>query len=354
MTGMTLGVCKETVPGERRVALVPESVASVEALGLAVVVESGAGAQSWRPDDLYRKAGAGIVTPEELIDRSDIVVGVRPPNLPVGSRFRRRQIVMALLDPLHMPFRVRDWADAGVTSIGLDLAPQTSVLARRMDAVASQGRLAGYKAALLAADRLDRPLPDTVPTSPGPARVLVLGSGDAAREAAGTLRRLGAEVRVRDDVLPGPQGAGEPGPGPLTGLDVLITAVRPRRGRPPPLLVTARDLAGMGPGSVVVDTAVGPDGGNVEGARPERSGVVGPGVTLIGAGRLPEDIPVAASAAYARNVIALLDYIVRDGDLWIDPDDPVQDAMTVTHDGFVHAQDVWQLILDQTAVAGMP
>ncbi|WP_372404470.1 NAD(P) transhydrogenase subunit alpha [Streptomyces luteireticuli] len=343
MTGLTVGVCRETAPGERRVALVPESVRPLQALGLAVAVESGAGAAARWPDEGYRRAGADIVTPDELLDRSDILVGVRPPNLPAGRRLRRGHTLIALLDPVRIPFRVRDWADAGVTSIGLDLAPEGSVLARPMDAVASQGRLAGYKAALLAADRLDRPLHATADASSRPARVVVLGADEAAQEAAATLRRLGAEVALRGREA-----------GPLAGVDALVTTVRPRRGRPPPLLVTDRDLADMRPGSVVVDVAAGADGGNVEGVRPGCTGIAGTGVALIGAGRLPEDIPAAASRAYARNAGALLEYVVRDDGLWIDPDDPVQHAMVVTHGGLVHDRDVWRLILEQTAVAGLP
>ncbi|RLU89222.1 NAD(P) transhydrogenase subunit alpha [Streptomyces griseocarneus] len=346
MTGLTVGACRETAPGERRVALVPESVRPLEGLGLglglAVAVESGAGTPSGWPDDLYRRAGADVVALDELLDRSDILVGIHPPNLPAGRKFRRGQVLVALLDPLRIPFRVRDWADAGVTSIGLDLAPEASVLARPMDAVASQGRLVGYKAALLAADRLDRPLHAIADTSLRPARALVLGVDIAAEEATATLSRLGAEVRVHGRE-----------PGPLAGLDVLVTTLRPRRG-PPPLLVTARDLAGMRTGSVVVDVTAGDDGGNVEGVRPGNTSVVGPGITLIGAGRLPADIPAAASTAYARNVVALVEHIVRDDGLWIDLDDPVQRAMVVTHDSLVHDQDVWRLILEQTAVAGLP
>ncbi|MEU1673058.1 NAD(P) transhydrogenase subunit alpha [Streptomyces roseifaciens] len=344
-----MGVYRETAPGERRVALLPESIRAVAGLGLTVLVESGAGALSFRSDTRYRESGAGIVRLDELLDRSDVLVGVRPPNLPVGRCLRRGQLVIALLDPMHMPFRVRGWADGGVTALGLDLAPENSVLARPMDAVASQGRLAGYKAALLAADHLDRPLPDTAGAAPGPAHALVLGTDDTARAAAETLRRLGADVRTGDAGLLGPSAAGR-----LIDTDLIVTAVRPRRGRPPPVLVTASDLADMRPGAVVVDTAAGPDGGNVEGVEAEGSSTVGGGATLIGAGRLAEGIPAAASAAYAGNVGALLEYLVRDGELWIDADDPVQKAMLVTHDSLVRARDVWQLILEQTAVAGLP
>ncbi|WP_327134815.1 NAD(P) transhydrogenase subunit alpha [Streptomyces sp. NBC_01343] len=348
---LIVGVCGENAPGERRVALVPDAVGAVQALGLEVLVESGAGAASWLPDLLYRQSGARVATRDELLHRADILVGVRPPAFPAGHRFRHGQVLIALLDPLRVPFDVRRWADEGVTAIGLDLAPDTSVLARPMDAVASQDRLAGYKAALLAADRFGHPLSGTVvPAAPREVRALVLGSDAAARQAADTLRRLGATVAVDDSAPPyGPRFSGL-----VAGADIVITTVRPRLGLRPPVLVTARAMAGMRPGSVIIDTAAGPDGGNVEGVLPESTMTVGPGVTLIGAGRLPERIPQAASATYAHNVTALLGHLVRDGALLIDPADPVQAAMLVTHGNMVLHKGVWQLIVEQTAVAGLP
>ncbi|MFI1147775.1 NAD(P) transhydrogenase subunit alpha [Streptomyces sp. NPDC020817] len=351
MAPMIVGVCGEDAPGERRVALVPDAVGAVQALGLEVLVESGAGAASWLPDLLYRQSGARVATRDELLHRADILVGVRPPAFPPGRRFRHGQVLIALLDPLRVPFDVRRWADEGVTAIGLDLAPDTSVLARPMDAVASQDRLAGYKAALLAADRFGHPLSGTVvPAAPREVRAVILGSGAAARQAADTLRRLGATVAVDDSAPPyGPRFSGL-----VAGADIVITTVRPRRGLRPRVLVTARAMAGMRPGSVIIDTAAGPDGGNVEGVLPESTMTVGPGVTLIGAGRLPERIPQAASATYARNVTALLGHLVRDGALLIDPADPVQAAMLVTHGNMVLHKGAWQLIVEQTAVAGLP
>ncbi|MFJ3927073.1 NAD(P) transhydrogenase subunit alpha [Streptomyces sp. NPDC090022] len=349
MIPMTLGICRETAPGEQRVALVPDAVHAVQALGLNVLVETGAGAAAWMPDRLYRHAGADVATHTELYARADILVGVRPPFPPATSRFRRGQILIALLDPLDIPFHVRRWADEGVTAIGLDLAPDTSVLARPMDAVASQGRLAGHEAALLAADRFGRPLSGTAsPDFPEPARALVIGADATARQAADTLHSLGADVQAGDAVL------GTPGPSLPEHADIVITAVRLRPPLRPPVLVTAQAIARMRPGSVIVDTAVGPDGGNVEGARPEATTTLAPGVTVIGAGRLPESIPRPASIAYTHNVTALLEHIVCDGDLLIDPADPIMAAMMVTHGTLVLQEAVWRLILDQTALAGLP
>ncbi|MFH8787027.1 hypothetical protein [Streptomyces roseoverticillatus] len=214
MTGMTVGVRRETFPGERRAALVPESVGAVQGSGLDVVVGSGAGALCRLPGDLYRSAVPASLCP------TDFSTG-----------------------------RTSSW----------EYAP---------NAVASQARLTGHKAALLAAGCLDRPLPDTVgPVPSGPARALVLGAGEAAQLAADTLRSLGAAVSISDRCPPEMPAAHEAETGSPADADILITTVRPRSGRPPPVLVTAREPAGMRAGAAVVDTAAGPDGGNVEGRR---------------------------------------------------------------------------------------
>ncbi|WP_314251721.1 NAD(P) transhydrogenase subunit alpha [Streptomyces sp. DSM 40907] len=350
MSPLTVGVCRETAPGENRVALVPDLVGRAQALGLHVLVESGAGASAAMPDHLYRKAGADVAARDALFARADILVGVRPPVLPAGCRFRRGQVLVALLDPLVIPFQVRRWADEGLTTIGLDLAPDALVAAHPMDAAASQGRLVGHQAALLAADRFGRPLSGAPePGSPRAARACVIGSGAAARQAAETLHRLGARVRVVDD----PEH-NQLSPFLLGDVDIVVAAVRPRTEGRPPVLVTAQAVAGMRPGSVVIDTAAGPDGGIVEGVRPEGMSTAGPGITVIGAGRLLEHIPRAASTAYARNATALLEHIVRDGTLQIDPADPVLARMIVTHGSLVLHRAVWQLILDRTALAGLP
>ncbi|MEW1636826.1 hypothetical protein AB0469_22455 [Streptomyces sp. NPDC093801] len=349
MSSLTVGVCRETAPGENRVGLVPDLVGPARALGPHVLVEAGAGASASMPDGLFRAAGAQIATREAVIARADILVGVRPPVLPTGCRFRQGQVLIALLDPLSIPFQVRRWADEGLTAIGLDLVPDTPE-AHPMDAAASQGRLIGHQAALFAADRFGRPLSGTPGRgSPGAARACVIGSGGAARQAAETLRGLGARVRAVD----GPEGGQVP-PFLLEGVDIVVATVRPGRERRPPVRVTARAMAGMRPGAVAVDTAAGPEGGLVEGVRAEGVTTTASGVTVMGVGRLLEHIPAAASTAYARNVTALLGRIVRDGTLRIDPADPALAAMIVTRGSLVLHRAVWQRILDQTALAGLP
>ncbi|MEV0416317.1 hypothetical protein AB0I68_37635 [Streptomyces sp. NPDC050448] len=345
---MTLGVCRETAPGDRRVALVPGDVLTAEALGLRVLVEAGAGDGVGLPDLAYRAAGADVVARTE-VTQADVVVGLRPPVPPPGARFRQGQVLVALVDPFRAPFQVRWWADAGLSVIGLDLVPEGSDEARALDAAASLERLAGYKAALLAAELLDRPVPGAWgPGSPvAAAGALVIGWGPAAGEAARTLRGCGADVHTDD----GRPGGGSPG---LEGMDIVVTAVRARLQGRPPTLVTARALAGMRPGSVVVDLAVGPEGGNVAGARAGTVSTAGRGVVVAGVGRLAEQLPRAASDAFSQHVLALLERIVTDSTLWIDPEDPVLSTVLVTHQSLVHRQDVRRAVLGQTAVAGLP
>ncbi|MFB7462951.1 NAD(P) transhydrogenase subunit alpha [Streptomyces sp. NPDC056224] len=343
---MALGVCRESAPGDRRVALVPRAVREVQAMGLDVLVECGAGEGAGLPDRAYRAAGAKVVTRSEVLSKAAVVAGIR---VPVGCAFRRGQAVVALVDPMSALFQVRRWADEGLTVIGLDLVPEDPAAARAFDAVASLDRLAGYKAALLAADLLDRPVP--AGRTPGfcsaAARVLVIGRGTAALQAAQTLRDLGAEVFTGDSR----PGGGAPGP---ETMDVVIaTAGSGYRGRPP-TLVTARSLAGMRPGSVVVDLSAGPDGGTVAGVRAGAVSTAGRGVVVAGAGRLAEQLPRAASEAFSHHVVALLHHAVSDGELWIDPADPALAAVLLTHGGLVRQPDVWRSILTETAAAGLP
>lgn len=329
----------------------PDLVGPARALGPRVFVEAGAGASASMADGLFRAAGAQIATREAVIARADILVGVRPPVLPTGCRFRQGQVLIALLDPLSIPFQVRRWADEGLTAIGLDLVPDTPAEAHPMDAVASQGRLLGHQAALFAADRFGRPLSDTPGRgSPGAARACVIGSGGAARQAAETLRRLGARVRAVD----GPEGGQVP-PFLLEGVDIVV-ADRP-----------ARPGAGAaGPG----DRAG--DGGHASGGRRRRHRRRAgrrPCRRRSGRGRgdhgfrrhrhrrgpPPRTHPRSGfHGPYARNVTAPLGRIVRDGTLRIDPADPALAAMIVTHGSLVLHRAPWQRILDQTALAGLP
>jgi NAD(P) transhydrogenase subunit alpha len=283
---------------------------------------------------------------------------------------RAGQVVIGLLQPLTSPQLVRDLAAAKVTAISLDGLPRTLSRAQAMDAATSQANVAGYKAALVAADAYSGyfPMLMTAAGTVRPATVLVVGAGVAGLQAIGTARRLGAIVTgydVRDaaraDVLstgaafldlgPGVSAAGAGGYArELTDaerqaqqeamntaagrFDVVITTAQVP-GRRPPVLISRAALAAMQPGSVVLDLASSPLGGNVEGSVPGSTVVTGSGVTLIGAGDLPAAVPRAASTAYARNIAALLAHLIHDGQLHLETGDEITAGVLVTHDGEV-------------------
>ncbi len=361
----TIGVVRETAPGERRVALTPDGAERLTAAGFEILVEKDAGRLAWFDDDEYAAAGATVSTRSEVFANSWAVVCVnRPPDLaalPAG------RVLIGMLSPLGDPDAVRALAGAGVTAVGLELLPRTLSRAQAMDALTSQANIAGYKAVLLAAEAYPGyfPMLMTAAGTTRPARVLVIGAGVAGLQAIATARRLGAlvtgyDVReaARSDIastgatvldLPGPSGTGAGGYArALTGaeaqaqqaaldaavgaFDVVVTTAQVP-GRRPPELVSPRGLAGLRPGSVVVDLAAGPHGGNVAGSVPDATIVTAHGVTVIGAGNLPATVPRAASIAYSRNVSALLAVLAPGAVPTIDLTDEVQGGVVVTHDG---------------------
>ncbi|MCL6668021.1 NAD(P) transhydrogenase subunit alpha [Streptomyces panaciradicis] len=365
MPHVTVGAVRERAPGERRVALVPEAVTLLTRAGIDVLVETGAGSGAWFTDADYTEAGAGVVPADELYARADAVLCVGPPDAESARSLRAGQTLIGLLEPLRHPALVRELAERGVRTVSLDLLPRTLSRAQSMDALTSQANVAGYKAAVLAADSYDRffPMLTTAAGTMRPAQVLVLGAGVAGLQAIATARRLGAVVTAYD-VRPESRGEveslgarfldiqsqapGEPGAGQggyarelteeeqraqraaldahIARTDIVITTAQVP-GRKPPLLVTAAAVRGMKPGSVVVDLAASDLGGNVEGSEPDKTDVLAGGVTVIGAGRLPSAMATAASTAYARNLVALLRHLVRDGELVLDPADEITAAL---------------------------
>jgi NAD(P) transhydrogenase subunit alpha len=366
---MNVSVVKETAPGERRVALVPEAVAKLRTAGLEVLVESGAGDGAWFTDDSYAEAGASVVRRADAL-AADVVLMVGRPDAATVSALRSGQAIVGLLSPLTDPDLTSSLAAAGVTAISMDMIPRTLPRAQPMDALSSQANIAGYKAALVAATEFGRffPLLITAAGTARPARVLVLGVGVAGLQAIGTARRLGALVSAYD-VRPetrteaesvgatfielssvGPAG-GEGGyaraltddermaqqqelAAHIARHDVVITTAQVP-GRRPPLLVTDDALKAMAAGSVIVDMGASALGGNVVGSVPGQTIVTEHGVTIVGAGALPASMPAAASAMYARNVSALLLYLVKDGELALDPADELQAGVIVTSGGAV-------------------
>jgi NAD(P) transhydrogenase subunit alpha len=332
-----------------------------------VIVESGAGASAWFPDEEYAQAGASIVETERLYATADVLLCIDQPPV---ERLRGGQTVVGMLAPLLNPQRMAELAAKGVTAVSLDGLPRTLTRAQSMDALTSQSSVAGYRAVLVAANAFDRffPLLITAAGTSKPATVLVLGAGVAGLQAVGTARRLGAVVRAYD-VRPASKeevrslgaqfieltsvapGAGEGGYARaltdeeqaaqaaelaehIAKHDVVITTAQVP-GRRPPLMVTADTVKSMRAGSVIVDMAASDLGGNVEISKPGETIVTNNGVTVIGAGNLPAAMPTSASAAYARNISTLLVHLLSDGQVAIDLDDEIQHGVVITHGGSV-------------------
>ena len=386
---MRVAVVKESLPGERRVALVPETVQKLRQGGLEVLVEQGAGADAWFPDDSYTAAGATVTSTDDLYATADVVLTVTRPE---PGRLRAGQAVIGMLAPLTDPQFARTLAERGVTAISLDGLPRTLSRAQGMDALTSQANVAGYKAALMAADAYGRffPLLITAAGTARPAKLLVLGTGVAGLQAIGTARRLGAQVSGYDvrpaskgeveslgatfiELTSGVSAAGEGGyareltaeerdaqqaelAGHIARQDVVITTAQVP-GRRPPLLVTAEAVAAMAPGSVIVDMGSSPLGGNVAGSAPGEAVVTANGVTIIGAENLAASVPTAASNAYSRNISALLLHLAGDSaqdarELKIDTTDEIQAGVVVAHGGEVVHPAVAKLLAAESANQG--
>ncbi|HEU5471377.1 MAG TPA: Re/Si-specific NAD(P)(+) transhydrogenase subunit alpha [Actinophytocola sp.] len=345
-----VGVPRESSRGERRVALVPRVVERLTDLGLDVIIERGAGTGALIPDSAFENAGAQFGDPWQ----ADVVVKVAPPSAEEIGRLHEGAVLIGFLSPLAHPDVVASLTEAGVTGFAMEAVPRIS-RAQSMDALSSQANVAGYRAALLAAEELARfvPMLTTAAGTVPPAKALVLGAGVAGLQALATLRRLGAHTTgydVRPEVAEqvrsvgarwlslGIEAAGSGGYArelteaeraeqqdllskSITGFDIVITTAQVP-GRRAPTLVTADAVRGMRPGSVVVDLA-GESGGNCELTVPGQTVVVD-GVTIAAPLNLPADMPEHASELYARNVLSLLELLVdADGALAPDFDDQV-------------------------------
>jgi NAD(P) transhydrogenase subunit alpha len=376
---MKVGVAKETAPGEKRVALVPEVLGKLKAAGVDVLVETGAGGGAAIPDGAYEAAGAEIVPTDTLYERSDAILRVAKPSAEEVGRLRKGQAVIGFLAPLIDPALAKDLAAKGVTAISLDAIPRTLSRAQSMDALSSQANVGGYKAVLIAADAYGRyfPLLTTAAGTAKPANVLILGIGVAGLQAIGTAKRLGAVVKAYD-VRPETREQAESlgaqfvklkttidatGAGGyareltaeeraaqqaelnevIGGMDVVITTAQVP-GRKPPVLVTAEAVGKMQPGSVIVDMAASTLGGNCELSKVGETVVTPNGVTIIAPENLPASMPAGASAFYARNISALLLGMVKDGALNLDFEDEVTKSTVITKDGAVVSDAVNKLL----------
>jgi len=372
---MIVGVVRESYPGERRVALVPTVIPHLAKAGLEVVIEAGAGVQAGFPDAEYAAKGAKILTNRaEVFRAADVVVQV----LCYGSNdqtgkadvpfLRRGQVLIGFLRPLGSLETIREIAETGVTSFSIEFMPRTT-RAQSMDALSSMGTICGYKAVLIAAGELPKifPMLTTAAGTITPARVLVIGAGVAGLQAIATARRLGAVVSAYD-LRPAAKEQVQSLGGRFVELpieakdaqdaggyakaqdedfyrrqrellgkvvannDVVITAaVVP--GKKSPVLVTREMVAGMAPGSVIVDLAA-ERGGNCEFTQAGKV-IVEHGVTIVGLFNLATAVPYHASQMYAKNITAFLAYMVKEGKLQLNLEDEIIQSTLVTLGGEV-------------------
>jgi NAD(P) transhydrogenase subunit alpha len=362
---MRIGVPKEIVEGERRVALVPEVARKLVGAGHEVLVQTGAGAEALIPDGQFADAGATVTDDLAAIWSCDVVAKVAPPSAEELVRLGRDGVLIGFLAPLSNGEGIRALAASGVTGFALEAVPRIS-RAQSMDALSSQSNIAGYRAALLGAQELGRfyPMLMTAAGTIRPAMVLVLGVGVAGLQAIATARRLGAVVQgfdvraaVKEQVeslgasfLEFDLGGDLEGEGgyakelsaegqvrqqelmaeAIGRVDVVITtALVP--GRRAPILVTEDAVRRMKPGSVVVDLA-GEAGGNCECSVPGET-VVRHDVKVMAPLNVPSSMAEHASQLYARNIEALLGLMVRDGELALDFEDEVIAGACVTRAG---------------------
>ena len=355
---MRVGVPKELEPDERRVALVPETASRLVAAGFEIAVERGAGAAASFPDETYSDAGAEVVGDAY---GTDGVVKVRKPNAEEVGRLRDGQLLIGFLEPLTDVEGISRLSERGVVAFAMESIPRIT-RAQPMDALSSQSTVSGYKAVVLAAERLPRffPMLMTAAGTVAPAKVLVLGAGVAGLQAIATAHRLGAVVAgfdvrpvVKEQVeslgatfldlgVMGEETAGgyareltedeqrlqqERLGERIPDYDVVITtALIP--GRPAPTLIPAAAVKGMRPGSVIVDLAA-EAGGNCELTEPG-SEVEREGVTIVGLTNVPATMPLHASQLYSRNVSALLQHLAPEGKLQLDFDDEITAGACVT------------------------
>jgi H+-translocating NAD(P) transhydrogenase subunit alpha len=376
--GTTVGIVSESLPGERRVAMTPGALSVLKKTNVELLMESGAGVAAGMPDAEYVEKGVRMARREDVFASSEVILQVRSlgANLQAGradlAHLRRGQAVIGFGEPLTSIDAARDLAERGVSFLSMELMPRIT-RAQSMDALSSMATIAGYKAALMAADSLPRmfPMLMTAAGTVAPAHVLVLGAGVAGLQAIATARRLGAVVSgydiraaVREQiesigarfvVLDVGEASAEDKGGYAKAMSedfyrrqreamanviaeqnvVITTAAVP--GKRAPILITREMVQRMPPGSVIVDIAA-ERGGNCELTRPGEV-VEERGVQIYGPVNLPSTIPYHASQMYARNIATFLKYLIKDGSFTLNQEDEIVRETLVTHAGeVVHAR----------------
>lgn len=385
-----LFVPRERRAHERRVAATPETVAKLVKLGCTVAVEHDAGTEAYIPDDAYREAGAEVVAGDrDQWSKADAVLKVAGPTVRADGTdeidlLAEGSLLIGLLAPYADLQRVRKLADAGVTSLAMELIPRIT-RAQSMDALSSQANVGGYKAVLVAAERLGTyfPMLMTAAGTIRPARVVIIGGGVAGLQALATAKRLGAVVEVSDirpavkeqveslgghfiDLPEMESGEGEGGYAKAVGEDfltkqreilterlaiadvVITTAQVP--GKKAPVLLTKEMVAAMKHGAVVVDLAA-EQGGNcalTQAGEEVESG----GVRIIGPINLPATVPLDASRVYSRNVLTLVEHLMSEEGLTIDPEDEITAGALLTLGSEIRNERVAEALAAETAQVG--
>ena len=379
---MVIAVPREVLPGENRVACVPDVASKLIKSGFQVQVEKDAGLNAGYTNEMYEKAGAKVVSLNELYSSADIVIKVqRPLDHPDAGKneldlFKAGTLLITFLYPLNYPELAKKCAEKKINVISMDMIPRTT-LAQKMDALSSQANIAGYKSVVMCADTLGKifPLMMTAAGTISPARVVIMGAGVAGLQALGTAKRLGAVVEVSDiraavkeevQSLGGKfievEGAADMQDAGgyakeaseeflkkqkdlifkhITEADIVITtALVP--GKKAPILVTEEMVKNMRPGSVVLDMAV-EFGGNCEVSEKGKK-VKKHGVTIIGEPNLPSLVPTHSSDMYSKNILSLIQHIGKEGKVDLKLDDEIVKGSLITHDGSVIHERIKALI----------
>ena len=379
---MVIAVPREVLPGENRVACVPDVASKLIKSGFQVQVEKDAGLNAGYTNEMYEKAGAKVVSLNELYSSADIVIKVqRPLDHPDAGKneldlFRAGTLLITFLYPLNYPELAKKCAEKKINVISMDMIPRTT-LAQKMDALSSQANIAGYKSVVMCADTLGKifPLMMTAAGTISPAKVVIMGAGVAGLQALGTAKRLGAVVEVSDiraavkeEVLSlggkfiEVEGAEDMQDASgyakeaseeflkkqkdlifkhITEADIVITtALVP--GKKAPILVTEEMVKNMRSGSVVLDMAV-EFGGNCEVSEKGKK-VKKHGVTIIGEPNLPSLVPTNSSDMYSKNILSLIQHIGKEGKVDLKLDDEIVKGSLITHDGSVIHERIKALI----------
>lgn len=368
---MTIGVLKEP-SDETRVSLLPEAVAALSKKGISTLIENGAGENAFADDESYQRAGAQIKTRSEVIQSSEIILSIQPPGRNEISNFKSK-VLIGVYFPLYEVELMQEWAQQGITCFSLDMLPRTT-RAQTMDVLSSQANIAGYKAALEAANLYSRyfPMFMTAAGTIAPAKVLILGAGVAGLQAIATARRLGAVVEVLDTrpavkeevvslgakfiEVEGAADASKAGgyaveqtdeykrrqeqkvADSIAKADIVITTAQ-IFGKKAPILITEKMLNAMRNGSVIIDIAAA-TGGNTPFTKNNET-VTYNGVTIVGNSNLPATMPSDASKLYGKNILNFLQLITnKEGQINLNWDDDLVKGSCITHDGEVVSERV--------------